>query len=143
MTNDMNTVRGVVEATAQNKPDRFGVRIGGEWYDGFGDCPVQKGDDVAVTFTHRGRFRNIHEVSLVTAGQKADASEETKRESRIARAVALKCATKLFEGSPAKAPDVLELAATFEGWLRATPRRKLQEPAPSSSSGTLSPLEGI
>ena len=121
MADEIKRVRGAVEAVARNKPDRFGLRIGGAWFDGFGSSPVEKGDEVEVDYVENGRYRNIQEVRL---GEKGDAVKaEPDRESRIARAVALKCATRLCEGSPAKVADVLELAGKLEAWLCATPRR--------------------
>jgi hypothetical protein len=42
------TIRGVVAAAAQNAPDRYGLRIGRAWYDGFGACPAEKGEWVEV-----------------------------------------------------------------------------------------------
>jgi len=32
-------VERTVEHTAQNTPTRFGVKVDGNWYDGWGQCP--------------------------------------------------------------------------------------------------------
>lgn len=125
--NDLKHVRGVVEATAQNAPDRYGFRVGGEWYGGFGSCPVEKGDEVEVAYADNGRFHNVKEVRPVEEEANSDGAEASAERSsvnsRIARAVALKCAAALCSFSnDASADDVIEMAMKFERWLRATSR---------------------
>ena len=127
--NDTKTVRGSVEAVARNKPDRFGLKVGGAWFDGFGSSPVEKGDEVEVDYVENGRYRNIQEVRLVQERKADSADAENDRETHIARAVALKCATRLCEGKPANVADVLALAEKLVEWLSATPRRNVQEDA--------------
>jgi len=135
MANDLKHVRGVVEATAQNAPDRYGFRIGQEWFGGFGSCPVEKGDEVEVVYADNGRFHNVKDV--LRPGELAEeeapesnsdngaeeSADQSSKNSRIARAVALKCAAALCSfSSDAAADDVIEMAEKFEGWLRATSR---------------------
>jgi len=125
MANDLKHVRGVVEAAAQNAPDRFGFRIGGEWYGGFGSCPVERGDEVEVVYADNGRFHNVKEVRPVgetDSNDSASNAEQSSKNSRIARAVALKCAAAVNCNNYATADDVLGTAEKFERWLRATSR---------------------
>lgn len=122
MANEVKEVRGVVEATAQNAPERYGLRVAGEWYDGFGSCPVEKGDQVAVVFSDSGRFHNVQDVRLAEPGAETEPERrawDEAKDGRIARAVALKCAARLHESNWATAKEVLELAEKFESWLRA------------------------
>jgi hypothetical protein len=125
MANDVQvrTAQGVVEATAQNSPSRYGIRVGELWYDGFGQCPVETGDEVEIDYVERGRFRNIEGLKRLESEEDAaeDAEEAPRAESveaRIARAVALKCATMLSTPGASSA-EVLGLAQQFEKWLRA------------------------
>jgi hypothetical protein len=121
----LKSVRGVVEATAQNAPDRYGLRIGGEWYDGFGSCPAGRGDAVEVVYSDKGRFHNVEEVRPAEVDAEVaqrSSAEDGARDSRIARAVALKCAARLYADGWATAKEITDLAEKLEKWLRATPR---------------------
>jgi hypothetical protein len=122
---DLRQVRGTVGATAQNSEDRYGVRIGRSWFDGAGQCPVERGDDVEIAYSDAGRYRSIEEIRVVEddepePGEVRAADAEASVDARIARAVALKCATALSTGSGVDAEAVLETARRFERWLRAT-----------------------
>ncbi len=119
MASDVKTVQGVVEATAQNAPDRYGLRIGHEWYDGFGPCPAERGDAVEVAYSEKGKFRDVEKVRraepkpAVLDFERLDAV----RERQIARAVALKCAAQLYAEGWATSAEVVTLAEKFETWL--------------------------
>ena len=115
MANQLKTVRGVVDATAQNASERYGLRIGGSWYDGFGSCPVNRGDEVEVDFVEDDRFRNVQEVRMA----EGVAEPRAELDRRIARAVALKCAATLYASGWASAKEVTDLAERLEKWLRA------------------------
>lgn len=127
MANETKTVRGVVEAAAQNTPERYGLRIGGDWYDGFGDVPAARGDAVEVQYAENGRYRNVQSVRVVEAA----ASDE--RASDITRAVALKAAAQVCAGSETQAKVVLSLAQAFEGWI-AAPRSNADKDARASKT---------
>lgn len=121
MESPLKTVRGQVEATAQNAPDRFGVRIGETWYDGFGACPVSRGDEVEVVYSENDRFHDIADVRLVEEGgaPRVESRGLVRDDSRIARSVALKCAAAIKSTGRAKAEDVIAIAEKFDRWLRA------------------------
>lgn len=121
MENPLKTVRGLVEATAQNAPDRFGVRIGEDWYDGFGSCPVNRGDEVEIQYFENDRFHNIAKVLVVEEGgaRRMESRGMVRDDSRIARSVALKSAAAIRATGRVKAEDVIAVAEKFEGWLRA------------------------
>ena len=70
------TVSGAVEAVSQ-KENRYAVLIAGDWYGGWGACPVSKGQVCVVDYVNRGRFRNVvrlrevgDALSLSAAGQR-------------------------------------------------------------------------
>lgn len=113
----LKSVRGVVEATAQNAPDRYGVKIGQLWYDGFGPCPVARGQEVEVDYGESGRFRDVQEIRPAEAP--AHGQGEAARDMQIARAVALKCAARLYADGWATAKEITDLAEKLEKWLRA------------------------
>lgn len=74
------TTSGAVEAVSQ-KDGRYGVRIGGEWYGGFGTCPVSEGQVCVVEYVVRGKYRNVVRVrevgdSVPRSATRASASEE-------------------------------------------------------------------
>lgn len=132
MANGLKSVRGVVEATAQNAHDRYGLRVGGEWYDGFGSCPAGRGDEVEVVYSDNGRFHNLKHVFCVEgpaegAPEPGSGTEksagQSAADSRIWRSVALKCAAALCSfGGDATGEETIALAEKFERWLRATSR---------------------
>jgi hypothetical protein len=130
MANQLKTIQGVVKATAQNAPERFGLRIGPEWYDGFGECPVERGAEVEVRYTDNGKYHDLQEVAVVEPGRAEEPAvgesasvEESAEVVRITRAVALKCAATVRSSSKAEAEDVVYDAEIFERWLRrAGPR---------------------
>ena len=122
--NDLVTVQGTVEATAQNAPGRYGVKIADEWFDGFGQCPVEKGDEVEVAYVERGKFKNLKRVKVAEVDDDNDAYTATEEMrdptvSRINRAVALKCAAQVVAGRSGDPESVIEIAERFNKWLRA------------------------
>ena len=122
--NNLVTVQGTVEATAQNARNRFGVKIADCWIDGFGSCPVKKGDEVEVAYVERGQFKNLKRVKVAEVDDENDADTATEEirdptVSRINRAVALKCAAQVVSGRSGDPESVIETARRFEEWLRA------------------------
>jgi hypothetical protein len=125
----VETVQGVVEHAVQNTNTRYGVRIGGVWYNGFGRLPVRKGDLVAVDFVNHDGYANIENIeeagfagepaAAATSRGAAQAQAPDDRDGRITRAVALKCAVVLWSRS--RRQDIesrtLESARLFEAWL--------------------------
>ncbi len=63
----MKKIKGVVEAVSQ-KDDRYGVKLRetGEWYNGFGNCSCERGDEVTIDFEEIQKngmtFRNVKEI---------------------------------------------------------------------------------
>lgn len=71
------TTSGAVEVVSQ-KDGRYGIRIGGEWYGGFGACPVSKGQACVVDYVIRGPYRNIVRVREVGDSVPHSASAEER-----------------------------------------------------------------
>lgn len=125
---------GVVESAVQNSPTRYGVRIGGVWYNGFGKVRVSKGDLVGVAYTNSDGYNNIEEIAVLdpeeilpeekpTEHRQTAAHSEMRdtRDARITRAVALKSAVVLYQSRTKNDSDetVLKTAEKFEKWLSA------------------------
>lgn len=72
---DVKKAQGVVAAVAQNRPGRYGFRMGEVWYGGLGICPVEKGARVEVLYTENGRFKDVEEVRrlIIDLGRQAGA----------------------------------------------------------------------
>ena len=67
----METTKGIVTGVSQ-KDGKYGFTIGkNNWYNGFGECPCSKGDEVEVTYETNGLFKNVQNVYV---GKKAEAN---------------------------------------------------------------------
>ncbi len=73
-------IKGTVEAISE-KGTRYGLKIGEEWYNGFGTCEVKKDDIVDLDFkelTKNGTlFRNIAKINSIRTGAPDEAHPET------------------------------------------------------------------
>lgn len=86
-------VSGAVEAIAQHEKNRHSIKVGGEWYSGFGACPVEKGKVYVIDYVMRGEFRNLRrmrevsdELDEITDGETTDeAGDVTAREANHVR----------------------------------------------------------
>lgn len=99
MLNDTGTVSAV-----KQHPSKYGIRMNEEWYGGFGQCPVKKGDRVIITYKLNGKYKNITTVEV---------TEEAKIESRdnvvddIHLQVCLKAAASVLSGSQKTTEDLV------------------------------------
>ena len=78
----METLRGIVEALKNNpasekRKENYGIKVGGEWYNGWGVSPVNKGDIVLVHYVLNGTYKNIDHV------EKAEAGNEPAKSSTV------------------------------------------------------------
>ena len=48
-----------------NKGDRYGIIINEIWYNGKGDSPVNKGDEVEVEYEVNGNFKNVKNITVL------------------------------------------------------------------------------
>jgi len=62
MQTEVLKTSGVVEAVAPHDGGRYSVKVGGEWYGGFGTCPAEKGSVYVIDYALNGRFRNIKKI---------------------------------------------------------------------------------
>jgi len=64
-------IKGTVEAVSV-KGTRYGIRIGEDWYNGFGDCDVKKDDIVDLDFKETEKngtlFKNIAKINTIRSG---------------------------------------------------------------------------
>ena len=67
-------IEGMVSAVSQ-RADRYGVKIGEDWYGGFGTCPVSRGDRVQLSFLEKGEWKNIASIKPLVDQPQAELSE--------------------------------------------------------------------
>jgi len=129
---------GKLEACSQPAENRYGILVGGEWFNGFGSNPFRnlEGKIIKVEYEEvikkNGIYRNVISVS---EPQNSEIKEEKKEEEKqnknqttlkdvfIARSVALKAAIESM-GTIGGGDDiklylntVKEIAAEYEAWL--------------------------
>ena len=59
----MEKIKGIVDGV-NNNGDRYGIIIGGIWYNGIGASLVNKGDEVEIEFEVNGTFNNIKKMTV-------------------------------------------------------------------------------
>jgi len=146
-------VEGMVEHTAQNTPTRFGVKVDGVWYDGWGECPEVRGRNVRIEYREKGRFRDIQTIAIIegeTTEQVCERPPKPKRGAKLPQHpvvfqeyvmddnrddIQRRCAALSAAAGYAQywSPDeVLRRAKQFEDWLAGGPTPPpLPEPRPS------------
>jgi hypothetical protein len=68
-------IEGIVSAVSQ-RADRYGVKIGEDWYGGFGTCPVSRGDRVHLVFLEKGQWKNIASIAPLVIQPQPELSDE-------------------------------------------------------------------
>jgi hypothetical protein len=68
-------IEGIVSAVSQ-RADRYGVKIGEDWYGGFGTCPVSRGDRVHLGFLEKGQWKNIANIEPLMMQPQPELSDE-------------------------------------------------------------------
>lgn len=62
----METKKGIVGGV-NKKADRYGIIIDDIWYNGKGDCPVKKDDEVEIEYELNGTWKNIQNIKVLTS----------------------------------------------------------------------------
>jgi hypothetical protein len=73
----MGYIQGEVTSaneTTKDGKDRYGVKLGGEWFNGFGKCPVKKGDKVNIEYITNGKWQNITNIIVEAPSVKTNKS---------------------------------------------------------------------
>lgn len=66
MTNvKLGTIKALSNKKSKMGKDIYSVNIDDEWYSGFGIAPVNKGDEVSVTFEENNNFKNIKDIQVI------------------------------------------------------------------------------
>lgn len=55
--------KGIIQAVS-NKNGKYGIKLNDEWYNGFNDSPVKKGDEVVLEFEENGIYKNVKNVQV-------------------------------------------------------------------------------
>jgi len=129
---------GKLEACSQPAENRYGILVGGEWFNGFGSNPFRnlEGKTVKIDYEEvikgSGIYRNVISVSEAEEPKTKEESKEEEKQNKnqttlkdvfIARSVALKAAIESM--GPITGGDdlelylssVLEFASKYEKWL--------------------------
>jgi len=97
---------GIVSATKQHS-NKYGVLMNGEWYGGFGQCPVKKGDKVVINYKLNGKYKNIISVEI-------NEDTETKNVDSVVDdihlQVCLKAAASVLSGSQKTTDELVSYA---------------------------------
>ena len=105
-------MKGIIKAVSQ-KEGKYGVNINDEWVNGFGDCPVEKGDEVEISYeeneSNGKTYKNVTEIKATvikaTSEIKLEAAKPSEikpndffeRDKRIQKMNTLNNAVKLIE----------------------------------------------
>lgn len=76
----MTKFKGIISGVNQ-KEGRYGIIIADIWYNGNGECPVNKGDQVEGEFELNGEFRNIKKIEVTDAAGTAEAFKPANKYS--------------------------------------------------------------
>ncbi len=108
----MLTETGIVTAVKQHE-NKYGVVVNKEWYGGFGQCPVQKGDKVKIDYKLNGKYKNIRSIEKTENVEiKSDRVEENISQRSdpvvddIHLQVCLKAAAQILTGTKTSATEV-------------------------------------
>jgi len=121
----MEKVKGVITSVSQ-KEGKYGIAMGsGNWYNGFGKAPCNKGDEVEITYEVNGNFKNINQVYVDKKAEKStepsDSNKYNMQMSKLknktnAKICALECAKDLSEKGT-QPEGILSLADQFVDWI--------------------------
>lgn len=139
-TSDVKVASGEVEAAAQNSETRYGVRIGGLWFNGFGKCPVERGCNINLKYVERNGFRNIVsiDVPLKLSEPVPGAIRPDAKERLVVYSVALKAAASCWRSAEGlSSVGVKKLAENFAEWLfeMARPPAKINGSTANAKAG--------
>ena len=78
----METTTGIIDVVSQ-KPKNYGLRIGDEWFNGYGQTKYKKGDKVELgwEFNEEYNSNSIKEHKLLEASTEPESKFKPKRES--------------------------------------------------------------
>lgn len=97
-------ISGMVEGINE-KEDRYGIIVAGEWYNKKGKCPIQKGDEVTIEYEINKNFRNIKKITnSISNHNKSETGQTTtntdERTKDIHYQVCLKIAGNIVANNP-------------------------------------------
>ena len=59
-------IKGIVSAIS-HKDGRFGIKIGENWFNGFGQAGCNKGDEILLTYEEDGKWKNVSDIKVLSA----------------------------------------------------------------------------
>jgi len=73
-------IKGIVSAVS-HKDGRYGIKIGTEWFNGFGPAGCNKGDEVLLVFEKDDKWNNVETVTVVSAGTTSSVGTSTSNQT--------------------------------------------------------------
>jgi len=71
-------IKGLIEAVSNKIKGRYSLKIGKDWYSGFGSTEANKGDEVEIEFQENKGFLNIKKITVLKKGIKEKPIEENE-----------------------------------------------------------------
>ena len=77
----MDKTTGIIDAVSQ-KPSNYGIKIGAQWFNGYGKCMYKKGDKVELgwEFNEEYNSNSIKEHQLLEAGIEPESKFKPKKD---------------------------------------------------------------
>jgi len=70
MSESGGTIKGIVEYVKQNDANHFGIKLGGEWYNGKGKAPeLAKGEEISIRYFVQKNKKEISEIINLATNQ--------------------------------------------------------------------------
>lgn len=98
---------GIISAVNQRDSSKYGVKIGAEWYGGYGACPVKKGDTASIEYKLNGKYRNIIKIEREKEAEAQPANRDNVVDD-IHLQVCLKAAAQILTGTKVPASEVAQ-----------------------------------
>lgn len=59
-------IKGIVSAV-KNRETNYSIKVGDDWFGGYGKAPCKKGDEVEVEYEENGKWKNISDVKILSS----------------------------------------------------------------------------
>ena len=94
----MQTEQGIINAVKQ-RDKTYSVALNKQWFGGYGNCPVQKGDYVLLDYEDNGKYKNIVTIKTAETTKKEPERRSDTVTDDIHLQVCLKAAASILSGT--------------------------------------------
>ena len=128
----MEKVTGTITAVS-NKGGKYGINMNSSWYNGFGDSPANKGDEVENEFEINGNFNNVKKVTVLKKSTiKPEESKELKavpsQLTSYAKDLVVAMVYTAGKDTPLSIPEAMEVAGQSAANTYLTIKEFLEAP---------------